>query len=107
MRSEADQVDDSTLMQSMSGNFMVNETRKGFVAPQKYGVTSVLFDAEKGWCGRNDTGLRRDLHRLSWAPTASLPVTGKIYDQAGIGLHMLDKGDTAIFAAAATSSNST
>ena len=47
-RSCVDQVDDSTLMQSMAGNFMANETRKGVEAPQNYGFTSVVFDAEKG-----------------------------------------------------------
>ena len=45
-RGVVDQVDDSKLMQEMGGNFMANEMRSGVEAPQNYGFTSVVFDAE-------------------------------------------------------------
>ncbi len=51
-RSVVDKVDDSTMMQEMSGNFMKGETREKVESPQNYGFTSVVRPATKGKDGQ-------------------------------------------------------
>jgi len=51
-RSIVDKVDDGTLMQEMSGNFMKGETREKVEAPQNYGFSSVVRPAKKGKDGQ-------------------------------------------------------
>ena len=93
-RSCVDQVDDSKFMQEMAGNFMVNETRKGIEAPQNYGFTSVVFDAEKGKDGTIQACAETFIGFMG--SNRSLPVTGNMDDRRH-RLYKLDKGDTAIF----------
>lgn len=47
-----DAIDDSTLMQSMSGTAMKGESHKKVESPQNYGFTSVVADATKGKDGQ-------------------------------------------------------
>ena len=93
-RSCVDQVDDSKLMQEMSGNFMVNETRSGVEAPQNYGFTSVVFDAEKGSDGKVQACAETFIGFMG--SNRSLPVTGNMDDRRH-RMYKLEKGDTAMF----------
>ena len=92
-RGVVDQVDDSKFMQEMAGNFMVNETRKGCEAPQNYGFTSVVFDAEKDALGKI---LAAAEHFTSFiGGSRSFPAS--IMDDRRHRLFKLDKGDCAMF----------
>src|SRR5580765_5862221 len=51
-RGVVDKVDDDSLMQEMSGNFMKGETRDKVEAPQNYGFSSVIQPAKKGSDGQ-------------------------------------------------------
>ena len=51
-RATVDKMDDNSLMQAMSGNYMKNETTKGIESPQNYGFTSHNFSAEKDANGK-------------------------------------------------------
>ena len=51
-RSVVDKIDDSKLIQEMSGNFMKGETRSAVESPQNYGFTSVAHEATKDAMGR-------------------------------------------------------
>ncbi|MEH2565339.1 phage baseplate assembly protein domain-containing protein [Bradyrhizobium sp. AZCC 2289] len=93
-RSCVDQVDDTTLMQSMAGNFMANETRKEIEAPQNYGFTSVVFDAERGQDGKIQACAETFVGFMG--SNRSLPVTGNMDDRRH-RLYKLEKGDTAMF----------
>ena len=93
-RSVVDQVDDTKLMQEMGGNFMANETRKEIEAPQNYGFTSVVFDAEKGQDGKVRSAPRPS--SASWAAIARSRSAGNMDDRRH-RLYKLEKGDTAMF----------
>lgn len=93
-RSCVDQVDDSTLMQSMSGNFMANETRKGVEAPQNYGFSSVVFDAEKDKDGKVQGCAETFVGFMG--SNRSLPVAGNMDDRRH-RMFKMQKGDTAMF----------
>lgn len=88
-----DQVDDSKLLQEMGGNFMANETRTGVQAPQNYGFTSVVFDAEKDAMGKVQASAE---HFTSFmAGNRGYPVA--MMDDRRHRLYQLEKGDTAMF----------
>ncbi|MBR0940974.1 phage gp45-like [Bradyrhizobium diazoefficiens] len=93
-RGVVDQVDDSKLMQEMGGNFMANETRSGVEAPQNYGFTSVVFDAEKDALGK----IKASAEHFSAfiGGSRSFPVAGSMDDRRH-RLFKLEKGDTAMF----------
>ena len=93
-RSVVDQVDDSKLMQEMAGNFMHNETRKAIEAPQNYGFTSVVFDAEKDAEGKITAGAETFMGFMG--SSRSFPVSGNMDDRRH-RLYKLEKGDTAMF----------
>jgi phage gp45-like len=93
-RSCVDQADDTKLMQEMAGNFMANETRSGVEAPQNYGFTSVVFDAEKGQDGKIQACAETFIGFMG--SNRSLPVTGNMDDRRH-RLYKLEKGDTAMF----------
>jgi phage gp45-like len=92
--SVVDQVDDSKLMQEMAGNFMANETRKGVQAPQNYGFTSVVFDAEKDAMGKIQASA--ETFTSFMGGNRSYPVSGNMDDRRH-RLYKLEKGDTAMF----------
>jgi hypothetical protein len=92
--SVVDQVDDKKLMQEMAGNFMANETRKGVQAPQNYGFTSVVFDAEKDAMGKIQAGA--ETFTSFMGGNRSFPVSGNMDDRRH-RMFQLEKGDTAIF----------
>ncbi|UEM11974.1 phage baseplate assembly protein [Bradyrhizobium barranii subsp. barranii] len=92
-RGVVDQVDDSKFLQEMAGNFMHNETRKGCEAPQNYGFTSVVFDAEKDAQGKIKSAAE---HFTSFmGGSRSFPIA--MMDDRRHRLFKLDKGDTAMF----------
>lgn len=93
-RSVVDQVDDSKFMQEMAGNFMANESRKGVEAPQNYGFTSVVFDAEKGEDGKIAASAETFVSFMGG--NRSFPVGGNMDDRRH-RLYKLEKGDTAMF----------
>ncbi|BBZ93082.1 hypothetical protein BRDID11004_60190 [Bradyrhizobium diazoefficiens] len=93
-RSVVDQVDDEKLMQEMGGNFMANETRKEIEAPQNYGFTSVVFDAEKGQDGKVSASAETFIGFMGG--NRSFPVSGPMDDRRH-RLYKLKKGDTAMF----------
>jgi phage gp45-like len=93
-RSCVDQVDDTKLMQAMSGNFMANETRSGVEAPQNYGFTSVVFDAEKGQDGTIQACAETFIGFMG--SNRTLPVTGNMDDRRH-RMYKLEKGDSAMF----------
>ncbi|WP_439372914.1 phage baseplate assembly protein domain-containing protein [Bradyrhizobium sp. DASA03120] len=92
-RGVVDQVDDSKFLQEMAGNFMYNESRKGCEAPQNYGFTSVVFDAETDAMGKIKSAAE---HFTSFmGGSRSFPVS--IMDDRRHRLFKLEKGDTAMF----------
>ncbi|TYL87448.1 phage baseplate assembly protein domain-containing protein [Bradyrhizobium cytisi] len=93
-RSVVDKVDDQKLMQEMGGNFMANETRAEIEAPQNYGFTSVVFDAEKGQDGKVTASAETFIGFMGG--NRSFPVSGPMDDRRH-RLYKLDKGDTALF----------
>lgn len=93
-RSVVDKVDDEKLMQEMGGNFMANETRKEIEAPQNYGFTSVVFDAEKGQDGKVSASAETFIGFMGG--NRSFPVSGPMDDRRH-RLYKLQKGDTAMF----------
>jgi phage gp45-like len=92
--SVVDQVDDTKLMQEMAGNFMANETRKAIQAPQNYGFTSVVFDAEKDAMGKIQASAETFHNFLGG--NRSYPVAGNMDDRRH-RMYKLEKGDTAQF----------
>lgn len=93
-RSVVDQVDDQKLMQEMGGNFMHNESRKEIEAPQNYGFTSVVFDAEKGEDGKVAASAETFIGFMGG--NRSFPVSGPMDDRRH-RMYKCDKGDTAMF----------
>ncbi len=93
-RGVVDQVDDSKLLQEMGGNFMANETRSGVEAPQNYGFTSVVFDAEKDAMGK----IKASAEHFSAfiGGSRSFPVAASMDDRRH-RMFKLEKGDTAMF----------
>jgi hypothetical protein len=88
-----DQVDDTKLLQEMGGNFMANETRKSVQAPQNYGFTSVVFDAEKDAMGAIQSSAEHFTQFM--AGNRGYPVS--MMDDRRHRLYKLEKGDTAMF----------
>lgn len=93
-RSVVDKVDDSKLMQEMAGNFMANETRKEIEAPQNYGFSSVVFDAEKDDNGKVLASAETFVGFMGGS--RSFPVSGAMDDRRH-RMFKLEKGDTAMF----------
>jgi phage gp45-like len=93
-RSVVDKVDDTKFMQEMAGNFMANETRKGIEAPQNYGFTSVVFDAEKDALGKIVGSAETFIGFMGGS--RSFPVSGNMDDRRH-RLFKLLAGDTAMF----------
>jgi len=86
-------VDDTKLLQEMKANFMVNETREAIEAPQNYGFTSVVFDAEQDQQGKVQASAEHFTSFLGGNRT--VPVS--IMDDRRHRLYKLDQGDTAMF----------
>ena len=93
-RSVVDQVDDKPAMQEMGGNFMANETRQAIEAPQNYGFTSVVRDADKGSDGKITASAETFIGFMGG--NRSFPVSGPMDDRR-YRLKQLEKGDVAIF----------
>ena len=93
-RSVVDQVDDTKAMQEMGGNFMFNEVRKAIEAPQNYGFTSVVRDADKGSDGKISASAETFISFMGG--NRSFPVSGPMDDRR-YRLKELQKGDVAIF----------
>jgi phage gp45-like len=93
-RSVVEKVDDSKLMQEMAGNFMANESRSGIEAPQNYGFSSVVFDAEKDVMGRIKASAETFIGFMGG--NRSFPVAGAMDDRRH-RLYKLEPGDTAMF----------
>jgi phage gp45-like len=92
-RSVVKEVDDKKLMQSMSGNIMHNESREDVEAPQNYGFTSVVFDAEKDQMGKMQGA---EVAHGFLGGNRSYPVAGAMDDRRH-RLFKLEKGDSAMF----------
>jgi phage gp45-like len=93
-RSVVDKVDDTKYMQEMGGNFMHQETRDQIEAPQNYGFTSVVFDAEKDKDGKITASAETFIGFMGG--NRSFPVAGNMDDRRH-RLYKLEKGDTAMF----------
>jgi phage gp45-like len=93
-RSVVHSVDDSKLMQEMSGNFMKGETRSKIEAPQNYGFTSVVMDADQDGQGNISGGAETFIQFVGGS--RSFPVA-PVMDDRRHRLKGLDKGDVAMF----------
>src|SRR5262249_50163772 len=93
-RATVDQVDDSKLMQEMSGAFMKFERRGAIESPQNYGFTSVVFKAEKDLMGKV-LGCAETFISFMGG-NRSFPVAGNMDDRRHRLLNLLE-GDTAMF----------
>lgn len=93
-RSSVDTIDDSKLMQEMSGNFMHNETRQGVEAPQNYGFTSVVAPATKDSNGKITDSA--EAHISFSGSNRSFPVAG-VMDDRRHRLRNMQHGDVAMF----------
>src|SRR5215467_11762777 len=93
-RATVDQVDDSKLMQEMSGAFMKFEQRGAIESPQNYGFTSVVFKAEKDLMGKV-LGCAETFISFMGG-NRSFPVAGNMDDRRH-RLINLPEGDTAMF----------
>jgi phage gp45-like len=93
-RSVVDKVDDSKLMQEMGGNFMHNESRDKIEAPQNYGFSSVVFDAEKDAMGKIQGSAETFVGFMGGSK--AFPVSGNMDDRRH-RMFKLEKGDTAMF----------
>jgi hypothetical protein len=87
-------VDDSKLMQESTGNFMANESRSAIEAPQNYGFTSVVRDADKNGQGQI-TGSAETFVSFMGG-NRSFPVLGNMDDRR-YRLKDLKKGDVGMF----------
>src|SRR5215831_19799402 len=108
-RATIDKIDDSTLMQSMGGNFMHSETRQGVESPQNYGFTSVVMDGDSkstqtggegqgagGGGGEGQQGGTAEGFMMFGGSNRSFPVC-LVMDDRRHRLNGLDKGDVAMF----------
>jgi phage gp45-like len=93
-RATVDQVDDSKLMQEMSGAFMKFEQRGAIESPQNYGFTSVVFKAEKDLRGKV-LGCAETFISFMGG-NRSFPVAGNMDDRRHRLMGLLE-GDTAMF----------
>lgn len=93
-RSVVHAVDDSKLMQEMSGNIMAGENRSAVESPQNYGFTSVVHDADKDAMGKIIAGAEVAMSFLGG--NRSFPLAGAMDDRRH-RLFGLEKGDTAMF----------
>jgi len=93
-KSQVAEVDDTDPMQHTSSRFMVNESRKEIEAPQNYGFTSVVFDAEKDQQGNIQGSAETFMSFMGGS--RSFPVAGPMDDRRH-RLYKLEKGDTAMF----------
>jgi phage gp45-like len=87
-------IDDKSQMQSMGGNFMKGEERKKVEAPQNYGFTSVVHDAEKDKDGKV-TGSAEGFVQFMGG-NRTFPVCS-VMDDRRHRLKELDAGDVAMF----------
>jgi Bacteriophage Mu Gp45 spike protein len=87
-RGTVDTIDDNSLMQSHSGNFMKNESRSGIESPQNYGFTSHNM-------GKDDSGSAETFHSFMGGGR-SFPAAGPIDDRRH-RLRGLSAGDSAMF----------
>jgi phage gp45-like len=93
-RCNVDTIDDSKLMQEMSGTFMNGEARKAIEAAQNYGFTSHNMPADKDEMG-NITGCA-EVAMSFMSGSRSYPIAGNMDDRRH-RLKGLDPGDTAMF----------
>jgi phage gp45-like len=87
-------IDDSKLMQEISGAFMKGESRGKIEHAQQYGFTAVPFDPDKGEDGKE--GLGPETFISFMGGNRSFPVAGAIDDRRH-RLKGLEKGDVALF----------
>jgi phage gp45-like len=97
-RSVVASVDDTKLMQEMAGNFMKGEARKGVEAPQNYGFTSVVMDADRDATGKATAGAEGFV--MFCGGNRTFPVATVIDDRRH-RLRGLAKGDVAMYRTAA------
>jgi hypothetical protein len=102
-RSVVKTIDDTKLMQNMTGNIMQNESRDQIEAPQNYGFTSVVFDAEQAMEGMGGGGgmggagmLGAEVVHNFLGGNRTYPVAGNMDDRRH-RLFKLLQGDTAMF----------
>ncbi|HEY2242743.1 MAG TPA: phage baseplate assembly protein [Xanthobacteraceae bacterium] len=93
-RSAVDTIDDSKLMQEMSGNFMHNETRQAIESPQNYGFTSVVAPATKGGDGSMIDSAEAVISFMG--SNRSFPVAS-VMDDRRHRLRNMKPGDVAMF----------
>jgi phage gp45-like len=93
-RSNVDTIDDSTLMQSMAGNFMKGEARKAIEAAQNYGTSSVCLPAVKDMLGKIQQCA--EVVQNFIGGSRSFPVAGNMDDRRH-RLIGLDPGDNSMF----------
>lgn len=93
-RATIPQVDDTKLMQESQGNMMANEQRSAIEAPQNYGFSSVVFDAEKDGQGKIQQSAETFIGFMGG--NRSFPVIGNMDDRRH-RMYKLEKGDTAMF----------
>jgi len=93
-RSVVDKIDDSKLIQEMSGNFMKGETRSAVESPQNYGFTSVAHEATKDAMGRIIDGAEVAMSFIGG--NRSYPIAGNMDDRRH-RLLGLEQGDSAMF----------
>jgi Bacteriophage Mu Gp45 spike protein len=93
-RSVVTEVDDSKLMQEMKGSIQHSEQRGEIEAPQNYGFTSVVFDADKDAQGNITDGAEASMSFMGG--NRSFPVAG-VMDDRRHRLYGMEKGDTAMF----------
>ena len=92
-RSVVKTIDDNKLMQQMTGNIMSGESRDQVDAPQNYGFTSVVFDAEHAAMGGLVGG---EVAHSFLGGNRTYPVAGAMDDRRH-RLFKLLQGDTAMF----------
>ena len=93
-RSVVSSVDDSKLMQEMSGGIMANELRTQVEAAQNYGFTSVTMDGDTDGQGNVTSGPETFISFMGG--NRSFPASGNIDDRRH-RLMSLQKGDSAMF----------
>jgi phage gp45-like len=93
-RCNVDTIDDSKLMQEMSGTFMNGESRKAIEAAQNYGFSSHNMPADKDEMG-NITGCA-EVAMSFMGGSRSYPIAGNMDDRRH-RLKGLEPGDTAMF----------
>jgi phage gp45-like len=93
-RSSVDTINDTTLMQSMAGNFMNGESREGVEAPQNYGSSSICLPAVKDILGKIQQCA--EVVQNFIGGSRSYPIAGNMDDRRH-RLMGLDPGDNSMF----------